>query len=74
MKLFFYLYNYAIQNNLVSESYDATWNCPTVKQKVYLIKMSRQFLNILTNQRQMEVNIIVIIYIVMEKLWFAYIL
>ena len=28
LMLYFHLYNYAIQNNLVSESYDATWNCP----------------------------------------------
>ena len=30
LMLYFHLYNYAIQNNLVSESYDATWNCPNV--------------------------------------------
>ena len=28
LMLYFHLYNYAIQNNLVSESYDATWSCP----------------------------------------------
>ena len=30
LMLYFHLYNYAIQNNLVSESYDATWSCPLV--------------------------------------------
>ena len=30
LMLYFHLYNYAIQNNLVSESYDATWNCPDI--------------------------------------------
>ena len=30
LMLYFHLYNYAIQNNLVSESYDATWSCPRV--------------------------------------------
>ena len=28
LMIYFNLYNYAIQNNLVLESYDVTWNCP----------------------------------------------
>ena len=40
LMLYFHLYNYAIQNNLVSESYDATWSCPWDILNISTVKYS----------------------------------